>query len=72
MTVLFSGGTFKLVPAEGLAQNPERCRDGDEEQTQTNRAAPAEPRTPRAPVFEIALVTVAVVLFVVLETFALV
>lgn len=35
-----------LLPAESLAQNPQRCRDGNEEQAQTNWTAPAEPRTP--------------------------
>lgn len=41
-----------LLPAEGLAQNPHGNRDGDEEQTQANRATPAEPGAPRAPVFQ--------------------
>lgn len=51
-----------LLPAEGLAQNPERYRNGNEEQTQTNWATPAEPRTPRAPVFQAVLVAVVIVL----------
>lgn len=66
--MLFVAGL--LVPAEGLAQNPERYRNGNEEQTETNWAAPAEPRTPRAPVLETVLVTIVVVLLVVFETFA--
>lgn len=41
MTVLF--WQEWLVPAEGLAQNPQRHRHGNEEQTQTNWATPAEP-----------------------------
>jgi len=32
-----------LLPAKGLAQNPERCRNGNEEQAQTNWATPTEP-----------------------------
>jgi hypothetical protein len=62
----------RLVPAEGLAQNPERKRNGNEEQAETNWATPAEPRSPRAPVFQTVLVAVAVVLLLVLDTFALV
>jgi len=69
--VLFRGGKL-LLPAEGLTQNPKRERNGDEEQAQTNRATPAEPRTPRPPVFQMVVVVIAVVLFKVLETFALV
>jgi hypothetical protein len=67
-TVLFCGREW-LIPAKSLAQDPERCRDGDEEQAKTDWAAPAEPRTPRAPVLKTVFVTVAVVLFDLLETF---
>jgi|GEM_PF-6485071 len=70
MTVLFFVWG-KLIPAEGLTQDPERYRCRNEEQAKTNWAAPAEPRTPRTPVFQAVLVTVVVVLFIVLGTFAL-
>jgi hypothetical protein len=60
----------ELLPAKCLAQNPERCRSGNEEQTKTNRAAPAKPRAPRAPVFHASFV-VPIVALLVLSTFAL-
>ncbi|HSX28433.1 MAG TPA: hypothetical protein VLF60_03215 [Candidatus Saccharimonadales bacterium] len=69
MTMLFDQLEV-LLPAEGLAQDPKRCRNGNKEQAQTNRATPAEPRAPRAPVFHTRLVAPAVILLV-LETFAL-
>lgn len=68
-TVLFA--SWRLLPAKGLAQDPERYRNGDKKQAKTNWAAPAEPRTPRTPVFQAVLVTIVVVLLVVLEAFAL-
>jgi hypothetical protein len=61
-----------LVPAECLAQYPERDRNGYKEQAETNWAAPAEPRTPRAPMFQAVLVAPAILFFDVLETFAFV
>lgn len=70
MTVLFCRQEV-LLPTEGLSENPERYRNGNEEQTEANWATPAEPRTPRAPVFHVVLVPV-VFLLVVLETSALV
>jgi hypothetical protein len=42
MTTLFDQLEV-LLPAESLAQNPERCRNGNEEQAKTNGATPAEP-----------------------------
>lgn len=71
--MLFSGRELlgELLPAEGLAQNPQRDRDGNKEQTKTGWATPAEPRTPRAPVFEAAFVIPVVLSFVVFRTFAL-
>jgi hypothetical protein len=68
MTVLFYEQEV-LLPAEGLAQYPERCRNGDEEQAEANRATPAEPRAPSPPVFH--AVFVAPVLLV-LSTLALI
>lgn len=61
-----------LLPSEGLAQDPECYRGGNEEQTQANGATPAEPRTPGPPVYQAVLVIVVVVVLVLLETFALV
>lgn len=47
-TVIHGGAVYwlELIPAESLTQNPKRDRGGDKEQTKTNRATPAEPRTP--------------------------
>lgn len=61
-----------LPPAKGLAQNPQRYRNGNEEQAQAYRATPAEPRPPRAPMFQMVIVAPASFLLDVLETFALV
>ena len=61
----------RLVPAEGLCQDPERERDGDEEQAETYWAAPAEPRTPGAPVFQAVLVAPAILLPGVFDGFVL-
>ena len=61
-----------LLPAESLAHYPKRYRNGNEEQAQTNWAAPAEPTAPRAPMFQMVLVVPVVVLFLVFWTFALV
>lgn len=71
VTVLFVNWKV-LLPAESLAQDPERYCNGNEEQAQTNWTTPAEPRTPRAPVLQMVLVAPVVVLFKVLGTFALV
>lgn len=60
------------APAEGLAQYPKRRRNGNKEQAQTNRTAPAEPRAPRAPMLEMVIVAPAGFLLDVLDTFALV
>lgn len=61
-----------LVPAESLAQDPERGRNGYKEQTETYRTTPAEPRTPCTPVFQTAFMVVVILFLVVLDTFALV
>jgi hypothetical protein len=65
----FNGGS--LVPAEGLAQNPDCHRNRDKEQTQTNWAAPAKPRAPCAPVLHTGFV-IAHLLLVVLHAFTFV
>ncbi len=70
MTVLLP--KEELLPAESLAQDPERCRNGNEEQAEANRTTPAEPTTPRAPVFHTVLVAPVVVLLVTLRYFAFV
>ena len=62
----------RLVPAEGLCQNPQRERNGYKEQAETNRAAPAKPRAPGAPVAHAGLVAPVGSILVVLDTFALV
>ena len=61
-----------LVPAESLAQNPERSRNGNKEQAQTNWATPAKPRAPRTPVFQAILVAPTILIFVVFTTFGVV
>lgn len=72
MTVLLAIGSITLLPAESLAQNPERYRCGNKEQAKPNWASPAEPRTPRPPVFQAVFVDEVEVLLVVLATFTLV
>jgi len=57
-----------LLPTEGLAQNPERPRNGKKEQAKTNGATPTEPRAPSTPVLHTVLVAPALL---VLGTFAL-
>lgn len=44
--------TWGLVPAESLTHDPERNRNGDEEQTKTHGASPAKPRAISAPMFQ--------------------
>jgi hypothetical protein len=61
-----------LLPAKGLAQDPERYRNGNKKQTQTNWATPAKPRTPRPPMFQAVFVIVGEVALMILEAFDLV
>ena len=61
-----------LVPAKCLTHDPERDRNGYKEQAETNWTSPAKPRTPRAPMFQALCVAPAVLLFVVLGSFALI
>ena len=61
-----------LIPAESLTKYPERNRDGYKEQAQTNRTSPAEPRSPRAPMFKAVLVAVVKLSFVVFGSFAII
>lgn len=54
---------MRAIFLERLADNPNGHRDSDKEQAQSDRATPAEPTAPRAPIFVRTLVPVDTGLF---------